>query len=214
MLIGRILCALFGIGFICGGGLGLWNAVWNTSQLDMSCDAYLAQRPIKSWVQLSGCELNYDEAEWILNPAYARHKSNQPLKAVYVPVHGSTPGSGPTVLVMKLGDTGVKTLQDFLISAGGLKPQQSVAEAAKSAMLVHGMPLRQPRVLLTGMADTAPLRDDQVAVAPLAETWRLNSEWTLLEAERNPSWLKGLGELLGGLMLIVVALARSGGSKA
>jgi hypothetical protein len=203
------LIAFFGICWICGGGKDLWDAVGNRSRLETSCDTYLAQRPTAAWVRLSGCDLNYDEAEWIF--AVPSKKPYRALKAVYIPVHGSTTPGGPTVLVMKIGDTEVRRLQDFLVADGGdgLKPDQSLAETAKSVMIAHGMPLRQAGISLIGMVDTVTSSEDRNAVAPLAEARRVNSGWGLLKADRNPSWLKGLVELLGGLSCVVTALNKS-----
>jgi hypothetical protein len=35
----------------------------------------------------------------------------------------------------------------------------------------------------------------------------------LLVADEQPSWLKGIGELLGGVLLILFAVLKSGSSK-
>ena len=211
---GRFLCGLFGIACVCGGCLGLWHAFSNRTALETSCDAYLAQRPATLWVQLSGCELDYDQAEWIPNPDSAHHSSGQTLKAVYIPVHGSTDPVGPTVLVMRLGENAVKTIQSFLAGANGLQPQQTLGQLAKSAMVAHGMALRQHGVVLKGFAWPASQEAAEGrAFAPVADAWHLDSRWRLLVADEQPSWLKGIGELLGGVLLILFAVLKSGSSK-
>lgn len=211
---GRLLCGFFGIACVYGGCLGLWNGFGNTTPLETSCDAYLAQRPTTLWVQLSGCELDYDQAVWIPNPDYARHASDQPIKAVYIPVHGSADRGGPTVLVLQVGNDEVKAIQSFLVAAGGLKPQQTLAQFAKSQMIAHGMALSRHGVALKGMAEPASQKAAEArAVEPAAGAWHLDSEWKLLMADQNPSWLKGVGELLGGVLLVLFAVVKSGGSK-
>ena len=201
----RAALVLIGLPLLLHGAEGLYVALANRSLEELSCDDYVSYGAPRSWVRITGCQLDY------LNAGY-RDAADGVWQRV-LPASGfrvsellfparprGTASTAPVHLVVATRDPAVLAIAERTFAGSGNKDQESflvtmlqVVTAMRAAQQIDGM-LRRPIAMLASRGSLSAIQ------APLAD------DVAVLDLHERPGALRPGLEVAGGLSALSLAM--------
>jgi len=193
------------IGILAGllgwGGQGLYVYLRNPSPAELTCDAYLTQRPDAEWLALAGCQLRLTDAIY----EHDLGSASRPNR-LFIPVHASDAEPGAkTGLVVETRDPGLLAAYQEVLA---LDRRQDLSDAEAEAYVLEHAATLFPRRDVQGLIRFGlELEDeDRREIAGLAD--ELTPDFVILEEGARPQPWLSLGAFAAGLVVLGLALRK------
>lgn len=191
---------LITLALLIGGGQGIYTALKNRAPLEITVSDYLAKRPEGEWVTFKDATLN------LLESAHMERLGK--ITEVFIPVQpGETKEGAPVHILMSTKDDEILAAMTDMNAAGD--SEQKVLEAAAR----NASKLFMKRDV-SGLIQFGIDSDSKTRAKLEKLDMNLAKDFVILEEGKEPALGASAAMFLGGLVLGIFMLRRSGGTEA
>lgn len=183
----RFIAVLAIIWLFLSGGQDLWTRVSNLHPQQLSCAQYMKNPDTGIWLDLSDCHVDYYESVKITGKSSGDE--------YYAPVRASADVKAPVLLLVKANSHMSAIASNLFVEKSLRSPK---FESAAHELVQDHVGLKG--IIVRGMDADSKVRDLLQKDPP--DTWKLASDWKIIDVNSEPSFVSGIVKLAVGLLVL------------